>query len=164
MPSQLLELVATVDDPGVFQPSPSDQHHLRELVAELKPLASDLDGDRPPLRILRDLLGGAHGARRLHPAAAPIAESPLVTDFGVFAILGSLGLIVALIATGMAMKSEAGAPTSVAVLLGISGCLITSHPPPFGPTGLALFIVAVLLLVRSQSAAPAPAPQTARLA
>jgi hypothetical protein len=92
------------------------------------------------------------------------AESPLVTDMGVFAILGSLGLIVALIATGVALKREAGAPTSVAVLLGISGFLITAHPPPFGPTGLALFIVAVLLLVRSQSAAPAPAPRTARLA
>jgi hypothetical protein len=92
------------------------------------------------------------------------AESPLVTDMGVFAILGSLGLIVALIATGVALKREAGAPTSVAVLLGISGFLITAHPPPFGPTGLALFIVAVLLLVRSQSAAPAPAPHIARLA
>ena len=92
------------------------------------------------------------------------AESPLVTDLGVFAILGSLGLIVALIATGVALKREAGAPTSVAVLLAISGFLITAHPPPFGPTGLALFIAAVLLLVRSQSAAQAPAPQTARLA
>jgi hypothetical protein len=92
------------------------------------------------------------------------AESPLVTDMGVFAILGSLGLIVALIATGVALKREAGAPTSVAVLLGISGFLITAHPPPFGPTGLALFIAAVLLLARSQAAAPAPAPHTARLA
>jgi hypothetical protein len=92
------------------------------------------------------------------------AESPLVADLGVFAILGSLGLIVALIATGVALKREAGAPTSVAVLLGISGFLITAHPPPFGPTGLALFIAAVLLLVRSQAAAPAPAPHTAQLA
>jgi hypothetical protein len=92
------------------------------------------------------------------------AESPLVRDLGVFAVLGSLGLIVALIATGVALKREAGAPTSVAVLLGISGFLITAHPPPFGPTGLALFIAAVLLLVRSGSAAPARAPHTARLA
>jgi hypothetical protein len=91
------------------------------------------------------------------------AESPLVTDLGVFAVLGSLGLIVALIATGVALKKEAGAPTSVAVLLGISGFLITAHPPPFGPIGLALFIVAVLVFVRSGSA-PAPAPHTARFA
>jgi hypothetical protein len=66
------------------------------------------------------------------------AESPLVADMGVFALIGSLGLIVALIATAVALKREAGAPTSVAVLLGISGFLITAHPPPFGPTGLAL--------------------------
>jgi hypothetical protein len=92
------------------------------------------------------------------------AESPLVRDMGVLAVPGSLGLIVALIATGVALKTEAGAPTSVAVLLGISGFLITAHPPPFGPAGLALFIAAVFLLGRSRSAAPAPAPRTARLA
>jgi hypothetical protein len=83
------------------------------------------------------------------------AESPLVRDMGILATLGSLALIVATIAAGMALKREAGAPTSVAVLLGISGFLISAHPPPFGPTGLALFIVAVLLLARSRSA-PAP--------
>lgn len=88
------------------------------------------------------------------------AESPLVRDLGVFAVPGSLGLIVALIAAGMALKREADAPTSVAVLLGISGFLITAHPPPFGPTGLALFVAAVLLLIRSRSAGPAYAPVT----
>lgn len=86
------------------------------------------------------------------------AESPLVRDLGVFAVLGSLGLVVSLIASGIALKKEAGAPTSVAVLLGISGFLITAHPPPFGPIGLVLFIAAVLLLVRRRSAAPASAP------
>jgi hypothetical protein len=88
------------------------------------------------------------------------AESPLVRDLGVFAVPGSLGLIVALIAAGVALKREADAPTSVAVLLGISGFLITAHPPPFGPTGLALFVAAVLLLIRSRSAGPAYAPVT----
>jgi hypothetical protein len=86
------------------------------------------------------------------------AEHALVRDFGVFAVLGTLGLIVALIAAGMALHRHAGAPRSVAVLLGVSGFLITAHPPPYGPTGLALFIAAVLLFVRSQSAAQAPAP------
>jgi hypothetical protein len=85
------------------------------------------------------------------------AESPLVRDMGVFAIPGSLGLIVALIAAGIALRKEARAPTSVAALLGISGFLIAAHPPPFGPIGLALFIAAVLLLVRGRSAARAPA-------
>jgi hypothetical protein len=86
------------------------------------------------------------------------AEHPLVRDLGVLAIPGTLGLIVALIAAGIALHRYAGAPQSVAVLLGLSGFLITAHPPPFGPTGLALFIAAVLLFVRSQSPAPAPAP------
>jgi hypothetical protein len=88
------------------------------------------------------------------------AESPLVRDLGVFAVPGSLGLIVALIAAGVALRKEAGAPASVAVLLGISGFLITAHPPPYGPTGLAFFIAAVLLLARSRSAAPASTPLT----
>ena len=79
------------------------------------------------------------------------AESPLVRDMGVFAVPGSLAFIVALIAAGIALHRYAGAPVSVAVLLGFAGFLITSHPPPFGPIGLGIFIVALLLFVRSQS-------------
>ena len=45
-----------------------------------------------------------------------------------------------MIAAGLALHRHAGAPVSVPVLLGISGLLITVHPPPYGPTGLALFI------------------------
>lgn len=86
------------------------------------------------------------------------AESPLVKDMGVLAVPGTLGLVVALIAAGVALHREAGAPLAVPVLLGISGFLIAAHPPPFGPTGLALFIVAVLLFVRSRPAAPTRAP------
>jgi hypothetical protein len=86
------------------------------------------------------------------------AEDPLMGPFGVFGSIGSLGLIVAMIAAGVALYRHAGAPVSVAMLLAISGLLITAHPPPYGPIGLALFIVAVLLYVRSQSGARAPAP------
>ena len=67
-------------------------------------------------------------------------------------------LIIAMIAAGVALRRHAGAPFAVAVLLGISGFLITVHPPPYGPTGLALFIVAVVLFTRSQSRSPAAAP------
>jgi hypothetical protein len=86
------------------------------------------------------------------------AESPLVRDLGVFAAIGGLGLITATIAAGVALRRNAGGPLSVAVLLGLSGFLIMAHPPPYGPVGLVLFIAAVLLFVRSQSAARAAAP------
>jgi hypothetical protein len=89
------------------------------------------------------------------------AESPLVRDLGVLATPGALGLIVALIAAGIALHRVAGAPQSVAVLLGISGFLITAHPPPFGPTGLVLFVAAVVIYVRSQATARAPTPAAA---
>jgi hypothetical protein len=86
------------------------------------------------------------------------AEHPLIGPFGVFGSIGSMGLIVAAIAAGVALYRHAGAPVSVPVLLSISGLLITVHPPPYGPIGLALFIVAVLLYVRSQSRDRATAP------
>ena len=86
------------------------------------------------------------------------AEHVLVGPFGVFGSIGSMGLIVAAIAAGVALYRHAGAPVSVPVLLGVSGLLITAHPPPYGPTGLALFIVAVLLYMRSQSRSRATAP------
>jgi hypothetical protein len=84
------------------------------------------------------------------------AEHALIGPFGVFGSIGSMGLIVAAIAAGFALYRQAGAPVSVPILLAISGLLITVHPPPYGPTGLALFIVAVLLYVRSRTGVRAP--------
>jgi hypothetical protein len=86
------------------------------------------------------------------------AEHALIGPFGVFVSLGSVGLIVASIAAGVALYRHASAPISVPVLLGISGFLITVHPPPYGPTGLALFILAVVLYARSRSGERAAAP------
>jgi hypothetical protein len=85
------------------------------------------------------------------------AEHALIGPFGVFVSIGSLGLIVAAIAAGVALYRHAGAPISVPVLLGISGLLITVHPPPYGPTGLALFVLAVVIYARSGSGERAPA-------
>ena len=86
------------------------------------------------------------------------AEHPLVRDLGVLAVPGTLGLIAGLIAAGIALRRHAGAPVSVEVLLGLSGFLITAHPPPFGPTGLALFAAAVVILVRSRPEVRAAPP------
>jgi hypothetical protein len=85
------------------------------------------------------------------------ADNVLIRGFGVFVSIGSIAFIAAAIAAGIALRRKAGAPLSVAVLLGLSGFLITAHPPPYGPIGLALFIAAVLLFARSQSGARAPA-------
>jgi hypothetical protein len=41
------------------------------------------------------------------------------------------------------------------VLMLLSVPLIAVHEPPFGPVGLTIFIVAVLLLVRQQTSVPA---------
>ena len=86
------------------------------------------------------------------------ADNVLIRNFGVFGNIGSLALIIALIAAGVALRQRAGASLAVAALLGVSGFLITAHPPPYGPAGLGLFIVAVLLYVRSQQGSRAPAP------
>jgi hypothetical protein len=85
-------------------------------------------------------------------------ENVFVRDFGVFNIIGSVSLIIATIAAGLALRRQAGVPISVPILLGLCGFLISAHPPPFGPVGLALFIAAVLLYARSQAAPRTAAP------
>jgi hypothetical protein len=80
------------------------------------------------------------------------AEHVLVRDLGVFSSIGVLAFVTAMIAAGVALR-RAGAPLSVPVLLGLSGFLIPAHPPPFGPTGLALFVAAVWLVIRSEGTA-----------
>jgi hypothetical protein len=85
------------------------------------------------------------------------AESPLVRDFGVFAALGSLAILIAMIGAGIALRRHAGAPMAVPVLLIIFGLMIGGHPPPFGPIALGCFIAAVLVFWRSEQKASAPA-------
>jgi hypothetical protein len=85
-------------------------------------------------------------------------DNVFVRDFGVFNAIGSLSFITAAIAAGVALRGQAGVPVSVPILLGLSGFLITAHPPPFGPVGLVLFIAAVLLYARSQATVRRAAP------
>jgi hypothetical protein len=82
------------------------------------------------------------------------AESAFARDFGIFAVLGSVALVVAMVAAGLALR-DAGAPGWAPWGLGVAGLLISGHPPPFGPIGLVLFAILVVLLMRSQpTAAP----------
>jgi hypothetical protein len=89
------------------------------------------------------------------------AEHPLARDLGVFASIGTLAILIAMIAAGIALRRDAGAPLSVAILLGLFGFLIGAHPPPFGPIALLCFAAAVVLFWRSQGgglAARSPEP------
>jgi hypothetical protein len=112
------------------------------------------------LGILGDAVNGLPETERATGAAViqDYGEHVLLRGFGVLVSIGSVAFVIATIAAGIALRRHAGAPLAVPILLGLSGFLITAHPPPFGPTGLALFIAAVLLFARSQSSARAPAP------
>ena len=83
------------------------------------------------------------------------ADSGLVA---VFETVGGLSLVVVLIAAGIALWRPAGAPVAVPILLVLAAVPIAFHVPPFGQVGLALFIGAVLLVMRAR---PAPATVSA---
>jgi hypothetical protein len=96
-------------------------------------------------------------------AIESLNDNAIVGDFGLLAIIGSLGWITAVIAAALAVR-RAGAPLAAAVLLGLSA-IVANHPPPTGPLGLAFFAGAVVLVARAQGApsrvdrAPVPARQ-----
>jgi hypothetical protein len=86
------------------------------------------------------------------------AESPLVRDFGVLSIPGSIALVVATVALGIAFRNV-GAPRATPWLFGIAGWLTTAHPPPFGPIGLTLFAITVVYVMRARHAVEEPGVQ-----
>jgi hypothetical protein len=112
--------------------------------------------------ILVQDVNGLAGSEKAAGAALvnEFTDNVLIRGFSVLSSIGALAFITAMIAAGVALRREAAAPLAVPVLLGLSGFLITAHPPPFGPTGLVLFSAAVLLFVRNQAPARAPAPRT----
>jgi hypothetical protein len=77
-----------------------------------------------------------------------------------FELIGAFAWLIAVVAAGVALfrRAEAGRSVAVVVLLVISATPLVWHVPPFGPVGLALFVVAVLLIVRGRSSAAASAP------
>ena len=84
------------------------------------------------------------------------AGSRLITTWE---LVGSIAWLVAAVAAGVALfrRAHAGSSGTVVLLLLISSVPIVWHVPPFGPAGLALFIVATLLILRARSQAPARA-------
>jgi hypothetical protein len=108
--------------------------------------------------ILTDQVGALPGGDQELGASLiqDFAESPLVRDLGILGLIGTAALLVAMIATGVALR-DAGAPRWTPWALGLAGFLISAHPPPMGPTGLALFAATVIVLMRSESGQAATA-------
>ena len=81
-----------------------------------------------------------------------------------FTILGTIGLTVALVSAAVALRKGYHLGWAVPALLMLSIPGVAIHEPPAGPIGLAMFIGAVLLLVREPepvsrlAAAPPPGP------
>lgn len=83
------------------------------------------------------------------------AESPLVRDAGVLVIPASIALVTATVALGFALR-DAGAPRWAPLLFGFAGVLISAHPPPYGPTGLVLFVIGTVVIMRRQHLVEGP--------
>jgi hypothetical protein len=96
------------------------------------------------------------------PAAQQSVGADLVDSYAdsgviqVLSVVGSVGLAVGMIGAAVALRRAYGLGWIPLALMVISLPLIAIHEPPFGPVGLGLFIVAVLLLVRRQATVPAP--------
>jgi hypothetical protein len=88
-----------------------------------------------------DQQGGAEAIERF-------ADNGVVA---VFEMIGTGSLLVALSAAGIALWRRADAPLAVPVLLVLAAVPIAWHVTPFGQVGLALFIAAVLLVVRART-------------
>jgi len=92
-----------------------------------------------------------------HAAGVELVES--YADSGLLAVLsvvGSVGLAVGVIGAAIALRRAYAIGWPVLVLMVVSMPLIAVHEPPFGPIGLALFILAMLLLARQWAAEPEP--------
>ena len=105
----------------------------------------------------------------LPPMASPVALMAVsVVGVTLITVRGSLAsprcvspaalaqvLVVAAVALGIALR-DAGAPRWAPVLFGIAGLLISAHPPPFGPTGLVLFAIGTVLIMRENDLVKEP--------
>ena len=108
--------------------------------------------------ILGDAINGLPAGQRAAGAEllASYNESDVIT---VLSTVGSVAWLVAVMAAGVALYRRAHTASSVAVvaLFLVSAPGIVIHVTPFGPVGLGLFIVALLLVVRSAATPRVPA-------
>jgi hypothetical protein len=116
------------------------------------------------------LLGGGTGILADKVDALPAAEQAVGRDLVesyaesglivALSVLGSVGLAVAMIAATVALRAAYRLGWAPLALMLLSLPLIAIHEPPFGPIGLALFIVAVLVFARQQAALRTPARES----
>ena len=113
------------------------------------------------------LLGAGTGILTNEVDALPAADQAIGRDLvesyaenGVIvalSVIGSVGLGVAIIGAAVALRGAYRLGWVPLLLMVLALPLIAIHEPPFGPIGLALFIVAILLFARRQAAAARPA-------
>jgi hypothetical protein len=95
---------------------------------------------------------------RALPAGEEAAGAKVVEEFAdgglirAFELIGTTSLLVALAAAGVALRTRAGAPLAVPILLVLAAIPTAWHVTPFGQAGLGLFIVAVILVLRGRAA------------
>ena len=88
------------------------------------------------------------------PAVQQAVGADLVDAYGengvivALSMIGSIGLAVAMIGAAIALRHARRVSWAPLVLMLLAIPLIAVHEPPFGPVGLAMFIGAVLLIVR----------------
>jgi hypothetical protein len=102
-------------------------------------------------------VNGLSAAER--PAGANVIEQ--FADNGLIAVFEttrSCAVVVALIAAGNALWRGAGAPLGAPILLALAAVPMAFPVPPFGQVGLAVFIAAVVLVVRTRSVPVTPTP------
>lgn len=100
---------------------------------------------------VEDLSGADHAV-----GAALVEDFMFSPMFRIFENSGSLALAGGVVATAIALRhTRAISRTSLGLLI-LAAPLITFHVPPFGPVGLALFILAVLLSRHQLLVAPDP--------
>ena len=83
------------------------------------------------------------------------ADSGLITAF---TFIGSIGLAMALVGAAVALRNAYELGLASIALIVLSVPLIAIHEPPFGPVGLAMFIIAVVLFVRQGTPEPSQSP------